>query len=93
MPDEEAINLEDYYNAIHERGWACWIHGMKAGFIPQITKGWRKRIQKVSDDRQVTVCWDPTRFTDDTAALADNHEMIEVYRNETHRVVLFPAVS
>lgn len=80
-------DLTAYYKVIEDRGWGCWLHGMKAGFIPKVLPTWTKRTHKVSDDRQVTVAWDPAKFTDE---IGDQQQLVEVYRNKTHRVVLFP---
>lgn len=86
---EEVNDLKDYYHTIRDRGWGCWIHGMRSGnFAPQIVPGWKKRTQVVSPDRQVSVAWDPKRFTDQ---LGDEHrQLVEVFKNELYRVVLFP---
>ncbi len=83
----EADDLTEYYVGIRERGWGCWVHGMKQAFIPMAHPNWQKKTQKVSEDRQVTVTWDPSRFTD---AIGDTHTAVEVYRNTKYHVLLFP---
>lgn len=68
-----------------KRGWSTWIHTM-TDWVPNIPPGWKKKVQHISVDRSVTVAYDPKRFTE---TITDEHEMIEVYRNETYKVVLF----
>lgn len=85
----EEYDLTEYYNKIRERGWGCWVHGVKQAFIPIVHPGWQKKTQKISEDRQVTISWDPMRFTD---KLADQNVGVDVFRNAKHKVMLFPVL-
>lgn len=73
----------------HERGWSTWIHTVTE-WVPSIPVGWKKKVQPVTIDRCVTVAYDPKRFTE---KISDEHEMIEVFRNDTYKVVLFAVGS
>lgn len=86
MPEED---LTSYYDKIKERGWGCWVHGVKQAFAPITYSQWEKKTQKVGEDRQVTICWDPSRYTD---VVGDLITAIEVYRNTNHHVLLFPVL-
>ena len=82
-------DLVEYYREIVERGWASWVHGMKDNFSPIIPPRWEKRTQKVSEDRQVTIAWDPEQFTD---TLGDQNTGVSVFRNAQFSVMLFPVL-
>lgn len=87
MAEDE--DLASYYDKIRERGWGCWVHGVKQAFVPILHPDWQKKTQKISDDRQVTVSWDPMRYTD---TLGDQVTAIEVFRNAKYKVMLFPVL-
>lgn len=85
----EEHDLTEYYKNIRARGWGCWIHGVKQAFNPIVHPQWQKKTQKISEDRQVTITWDPMRFTD---KFADQNVGVDVFRNAQYKVMLFPVL-